>query len=200
MDFQESQGQFLAEKDRLELEAALSEADFADQLIGGWLFDFIQSIPLNRIEKLVFGNPEKLWWERSEELIYGTFSKGEMVNVIQPAMNTFLVLFVLGLSGAIIYSTIRIGINPHHPLIKHEFAEQIKIWFLAGLFLASYPTLLDLLFKLNSSVIDTFYQLITESDDSDFRFIDIQSLKNESKSLISTILILFIQFLIAAIS
>lgn len=150
---------FLSSQKLAEMEAVLREADFADHLMSSWMLKLMKTVELHAIESLVFGSPGEIWWKQSTSatMLYGTFHPGEVTGVIQPTVQLFLLIFAAGLCGAILYSTLKVGANPHNPNTKYEFAESVKSWFVSGLFLASYPTILDLLFGLNETIRVTFY-------------------------------------------
>jgi hypothetical protein len=151
---------FLSAQKKMEMEQALKEADFADHLMADWMLQLMNSIDLHSVESLVFGSPGEIWWDQRSygKMLYGTFHEQEVSQIIQPTVQMFLLLFVVGLCGAILYSTLKIGANPHNPNTKYEFAENIKSWFISGIFFASYPTILDLIFGLNESIRMTFYE------------------------------------------
>jgi hypothetical protein len=149
---------FSAEK-KSELENALKGADFADHLMAGWMVQLMNAVELHSVESLVFGTPGGVWWDQRTygRMLYGTFHEREVSQILEPAVQLFLMLFAVGLCGAILYSTLKIGANPHNPYTKYEFAENVKSWFISGVFFASYPTILDLIFALNESIRMTFY-------------------------------------------
>lgn len=151
---------FLTQEKEDVLNELVSQADFADHLIGRWMLQLMTSVELHSVESLVFGSPGELWWKDKAfgNMLYGTFYEREITQIIEPSIQLFLMLFLVGLSAAILYSTLKVGVNPHNAYNRVQFAESIRSWFLAGLFFASYPVILDFLFGMNEVVRGTFYE------------------------------------------
>jgi hypothetical protein len=187
---------FLTEAKKEQLEFVVEGADFADHLMGRWLLQLITSVELHSVESIVFGSPGELWWKEPAfgRMLYGTFHEKEVEEIIEPALQLFLLLFVVGLCGAILYSTLKVGANPHSPYNRSEFAESIKSWFLSGIFFASYPIFLDFLFGMNETIRGTFFKW--SAYNIEISYIN-YALFNE-EGIFGTIFLAFIEFCIVA--
>jgi hypothetical protein len=185
---------FLSSQKKSELENALMGADFADHLMTDWMVQLMKAVELHSVESLVFGSPGEMWWDQPTygTMMYGTFHEREVSQILQPTVQLFLMLFAVGLCGAILYSTLKIGVNPHNPNTKYEFAENVKSWFLSGLFFASYPTILDLIFGLNESVRMTFYDWLGRG----FALSYLSDTAFHSENTFGAITLAFIEFVI----
>jgi hypothetical protein len=130
------------------------EADLGES----YTIDFISSLwniaGVNTLNNLVFGNPNCVWLDSDEEdLVLGLYTKDEKEKIIDPVVKMFSGAFVLFLTLSILVSTLKMGMRAITNSAKEEFYEDIQMWFLVGLFIASYWIIVQQILNINAGIV-----------------------------------------------
>ncbi|MEK5071675.1 hypothetical protein [Sporosarcina sp. FSL K6-1508] len=105
---------------------------------------------LPTLKKLVFGE------HKEGKLVWGTFEPTDLTLGFEPLFNTMAILSGFVLVALIVVYGMRIAGAPLNPSRRNESIEFIKDLVFVGIVLVNLPTLYDLLFTINSSVVNLF--------------------------------------------
>jgi len=115
---------------------------------------------LPTLKNLVFGK------YKEDELVWGTFNPSDLTNGFGPLFSTMATLSGFVMVALIVVYGIRISGAPMNPTRRNEGIEFIKDLVFVGLVLLNLPTLYDLLFSINSSVVNLFAGAYTSEIDN----------------------------------
>jgi len=112
---------------------------------------------LDSLEGLIFNNPESA---KNETLIWDTFTESEYLNGLGPLYTTMLTLAGFAFVIAIILAGMRISSSGHNPLRRNEMFEFAKEILLVAIGFYYLPTLYDILFTVNSGIVEFFKSMM----------------------------------------
>lgn len=99
---------------------------------------------------LIYGVTEK------DKAIWGTFRPEDLVNVLGPLYYTMMVLSGFLLITLIVVNGINIAGAPLNPSRRNDAIDFLKNLVLVGLLLGNLPTLYDLVYQVNSGIVQVF--------------------------------------------
>ena len=117
-----------------------------------FIFDAIIEpfLGLSSLQDLVFGTND------DGKLIWSTFTKSEIADAFSPAYNTTMTVAVLLVVQFLVLFGIRIAKNGMSPQARTELIQTALAFLLVGIGLRYLPFFYDVLFALNSLVLDIF--------------------------------------------
>lgn len=162
----------------------------------GYSLDFLlaiwNSVNINSLETLIFGNPYCVWFGDTGELEYGIFPKEHMDSLIKPLYSLFSSVYMLALAAAIMAFGIRKGFEPLGGN-KMSMQEELFMYFSTAILLAGYWLLIGEFLGINWAIVETFRNLLeAQGIKMDSAFI----LSIQDDANFSDILILFSEWLI----
>lgn len=105
---------------------------------------------LDTINSLIFGSKSR------SDLIWGTFQPGELTKAYLPTFNIMMTLAIFAFVAFIVFSGVRIASSQTIPTRRNETIESIKDLIIVGILLMNLPTVYNLLFYMNTAVVDIF--------------------------------------------
>lgn len=129
----------------------------------GYSLDFLlaiwNSMNINSLEALVFGNPYCVWFGDDGDLEYGIFPQEHMDSLIKPLYSVFSNVYLFALAAAIMAFAIRKGFEPLGGN-KISMQEEIFMYFATTILLASYWFLIGEFLGINWAIVETFRGLL----------------------------------------
>ncbi|MDQ0255590.1 hypothetical protein J2S74_002972 [Evansella vedderi] len=150
-DFNENT-ELMGEEEMAVLEEAQDEADFTTGLWIGFLRSIMGINGISSINTLVFGNPYTIWGLGDGELVYGIFFEQEWNNAIRPVMMVFGGAFVAFITLSIMISTLKMGLRAYSPQSRADFWQDVQMWIIAAVFMATFPFIIEIIFGLNTAI------------------------------------------------
>lgn len=105
---------------------------------------------LPTLERLIFGT------YREGKLVWGTFEPSNLTDGFQPLFNSMMILAGFALVILIVTYAMRIAGAPLNPSRRNEGIEFIKDLIIVGVLLMNLPIFYDLLFNVNSAIVNMF--------------------------------------------
>ncbi|WP_182101759.1 hypothetical protein [Niallia taxi] len=132
------------------------------------ILSIIKPVKVASLSNQVFGNPYEVWWkaESGDKLRPdGIFYEKEWNNIIQPIMGIFMGTYFIIMVLAIMTETLRYNVNVISNRDKSSFWETVHIYAFSAIFVGSFPILLNVMFGLNTAIIDAM-ERFGESQDA----------------------------------
>lgn len=138
------------------LEKAEDKANLMNGFIIGQANNLMTIPGINSLQNLVFGNPYKTWGfgvDESDKLISGIFFQSELTNVIHPLIATFSGVYATLLMGAIMISSLKMGLRAHSPQSKEDFWKDIHMYVASAFFMGLFWMLFQVLMGANWGIV-----------------------------------------------
>lgn len=117
-----------------------------------WIYDALV-LPfkdLGTLNTLIFGS------EANSNLIWGTFQPDELTKAYLPIFNVMMTFAIFAFVAFIVFSGVRIASSQVLPTRRNEAIESIKDLIIVGVLLMNLPSIYNLLFYVNTSIVNVF--------------------------------------------
>lgn len=185
-----------------------NDANMAEKFMTSQLQNLWNIGDINGLSTLVFGNPYCVWADgafKDETKIKmasdGIFTLEEREKIIDPVMKMLSTSYVFLLVLAILLTGIKMGFGGINGRKISDFGEDLKMWFVSGLFILAYGVITNWLFQLNAAFVLDIKDLLEKSKvkvDSFSIMASIDDLKS-TFSVLSLVLVVVAEWILALI-
>ncbi|MFG3613392.1 hypothetical protein [Rummeliibacillus stabekisii] len=185
-----------------------NDANMAEKFMTSQLQNLWNIGDINGLSTLVFGNPYCVWADgvfKDETKIKmasdGIFTLEEREKIIDPVMKMLSTSYVFLLVLAILLTGIKMGFGGINGRKISDFGEDLKMWFVSGLFILAYGVITNWLFQINAAFVLDIKDLLEKSKvkvDSFSIMASIDDLKS-TFSVLSLVLVVVAEWILALI-
>lgn len=144
------------DKQMQELRDGAKEENIIIENISNIFISIINVVKVGSLSNTVFGNPYAFMGSQEDDTLRDDriFYEKEWNNVIEPIMGIFMGTYFIIMVLAIMTETLRYNMNVISNRDKSSFWETVHIYAFSAIFVGSFPILLNVLFGLNTGIVD----------------------------------------------
>ncbi|PLR70463.1 hypothetical protein [Bacillus sp. UMB0728] len=141
-----------------------NDANMADKFLASQAENLFNIGDVAGLSSLIYGNPYCVWMDKDDKLAAdGIFTQKERTTIVDPMLKMFSGSYVVLLTLAILLSSLRMGLGSINPQARADFWQDLKMWIVSGIFMALFVPLTNIIFGVNSAIVQSIKDLLTSS-------------------------------------
>jgi hypothetical protein len=172
-----------------------NKANMAEKFVASQIQNVFAIGDIAGLNTLIFGNPYCVWMDEEDTLSKdGIFTTNERTKIVDPMLKIFSAVYVTLLTLAILLSTLKMGLGSTNPQSRSDFWYDVRMWVISGLLMALYIPFTNIIFGMNTAVVQTIRGLL-EANGVTTDGISIIATVNEDSGELANVMSLLFTFL-----